>query len=80
MKTTALIMLAATTLIPLSVSASSKSSDVHHGEASDHMISMQRSALAKNTKDKGFGPQSPRDIDSSAGNNKRAFSAAPANT
>lgn len=80
MKTTALIMLATTTLIPLSVSASSKGSDAHHGQASDQMISMQRSALAKNTEGKGFGPQSPRDIDSSAGNNKRAFNAAPAST
>ena len=33
--------------------------------------------LAKETKGKGFGPQSPRDIDSSAGKNGRMFNAAP---
>ena len=36
--------------------------------------------LAQNTSGKGFGPQSPRDLDSNAGNNSRAFSAAPAST
>jgi len=36
--------------------------------------------LAINTKGKGFGPQSPRDIDATAGNNPRLFSAAPAST
>ena len=34
--------------------------------------------LAQNTSTKGFGPQSPRDIDSGAGTNSRAHSAAPA--
>jgi hypothetical protein len=36
--------------------------------------------LAENTKGKGFGPQSPRDIDATAGNNSRVFTAAPAPT
>ncbi len=48
------------------------------GHVSDQVIAMQRDSLAKNTKGKGFGPQSPRDIDLSTGNNKRKFSAAPA--
>ncbi len=51
-----------------------------HGPVADKVIAKQREALAKNTKGKGFGPQSPRDIDSVAGNNKRIFSAAPAYT
>ena len=44
------------------------------------MIAEQRGMLDKNTKGKGFGPQSPRDFDSSTGNNKRLFSTAPAST
>lgn len=55
-----------------------------HGElatvATDQMIAKQRELLATNTKGKGFGPQSPRDIDSAAGNNNRLFNAAPAFT
>jgi hypothetical protein len=46
----------------------------------DKVISKQREALAINTRGKGFGPQSLRDIDSIAGNNPRAFNAAPAST
>jgi len=52
----------------------------HHGAASDETIAEQRAELAKNTDGKGFGPQSPRDIDAVAGNNARAFNAAPAYT
>ncbi|MDT8376207.1 MAG: delta-class carbonic anhydrase [Mariprofundaceae bacterium] len=57
-------------------------SDAHaaHGPVADKVIAEQRKALAENTKGKGFGPQSPRDIDSAAGNNGRTFSAAPAYT
>ncbi|GLO60688.1 hypothetical protein MACH09_11960 [Vibrio sp. MACH09] len=44
----------------------------------DSVIAAQRAALAKNTENKGFGPQSPRDIDSLNGNNQRLFGAAPA--
>ena len=51
-----------------------------HGPVADKVIAEQRKALAKNTKGKGFGPQSPRDIDAAAGNNNRAFSEAPAYT
>ncbi len=45
---------------------------------SDATIIKQREALAQNTKDKGFGPQAPRDLDSVAGSNKRSFGIAPA--
>ena len=43
----------------------------------DAVIEQQRKALAENTQDKGFGPQSPRDIDNLQGNNKRSFAIAP---
>lgn len=52
--------------------------DDHHGQVSDQVIAEQRAALAKNTKGQGFGPQSPRDIDSNEGRNNILFSAAPA--
>lgn len=45
---------------------------------SDEVIAEQRVALAAATDGKGFGPQSPRDLDSTAGSNHRAFSDAPA--
>lgn len=82
MKNKVVILLAASTLLPVYANASSEGHehDAHHSQASDHMIAEQRAALAKNTKGKGFGPQSPRDIDASAGRNDRAFNTAPAYT
>ena len=47
---------------------------------SDEVITEQRAALAAATDGKGYGPQSPRDIDAVEGNNHRAFSSAPAVT
>ncbi|MCE2571098.1 delta-class carbonic anhydrase [Motilimonas eburnea] len=61
-------------LLPLASQAASDNS------VDDSVIAQQRAALAENTQGKGFGPQSPRDIDTLAGNNKRIFSAAPAYT
>jgi hypothetical protein len=49
----------------------------HGSMATDHLIHEQRATLAKNTQDKGFGPQSPRDIDSVIGKNTRVFNIAP---
>lgn len=46
-------------------------------EASDEVIAEQRANLAAATQKKGFGPQSPRDIDSVDGMNDRVFSIAP---
>ena len=43
----------------------------------DEVVSAQRAVLASTTKGAGFGPQSPRDIDSVAGSNARVFEAAP---
>jgi len=64
-------------LLPFTASASEGGHD-HH--AADGLIAKQRDALAKNTKDQGFGPQSPRDIDAKDGANSRAFNIAPAYT
>lgn len=47
---------------------------------SDKIISEQRQQLAKATDGKGFGPQSPRDIDSLTGKNTITFEAAPPHT
>lgn len=49
-----------------------------HELASDIEIMQQREMLAANTVGKGFGPQSPRDIDAESGHNSRIFSNAPA--
>ncbi len=47
---------------------------------SDDVIAEQRATLAKTTNGAGFGPQSPRDIDSAAGENPRQFEMAPSHT
>lgn len=43
----------------------------------DNIIIKQRAVLAHSTEDKGFGPQSPRDIDNLNGKNERSFGLAP---
>jgi len=43
---------------------------------SDAVISDQKDALEKNTNEKGYGPQSPRDIDLSLGSNSISFDTA----
>ncbi len=43
----------------------------------DSIVTKQRAALEANTNGKGFGPQSPRDIDQDYGLNLRSFSMAP---
>ncbi|WP_025740196.1 delta-class carbonic anhydrase [Salinivibrio socompensis] len=76
MKITILVALATTTLLPMYLSAEENSHDVRTA-VSDEDISEQRAQLAEKTIGKGFGPQSPRDIDSMTGNNQIAFSLAP---
>lgn len=44
---------------------------------SDEVIQAQREALASATDGAGFGPQSPRDIDSQEGTNERTFGISP---
>ncbi|HEC18902.1 MAG TPA: hypothetical protein ENI97_06110 [Gammaproteobacteria bacterium] len=80
MKKRVIVLLAACTLLPVYANASEGHHDDHHGQVSDDVIAKQRAALAKNTQGKGFGPQSPRDIDAHDGKNPRIFSAAPAYT
>ena len=77
MKRQIIAALAASTLLPYLVSAQENSHEIHK-TVSDKVISQQRAQLAANTKGKGFGPQSPRDIDAVKGNNARLFNAAPA--
>lgn len=49
-------------------------------KATDEDVKAQRKALAMSTDGAGFGPQSPRDIDSIAGTNTRLFETAPSYT
>lgn len=72
-----LMLCAIAAILPFSLNAK----DTHHGvqnTVADSVIASQRTLLAKNTKNVGFGPQSPRDIDALAGKNERAFNSAPA--
>jgi len=66
-------------IIASGASAGDKGHDVH-SQVSDKAIAKQREMLAKNTNGQGFGPQSPRDIDTRAGKNSIAFNMAPAYT
>jgi hypothetical protein len=79
MKKELMLTFVAAVLLPIHASAKDSSHDAH-GPVADKVISEQRAMLATNTKGKGFGPQSPRDIDAPAGNNPRSFNAAPASS
>jgi hypothetical protein len=79
MKRELILALVIATLLPMHTSAKGSSHDAH-GSVSDKVISEQRAKLAANTKGKGFGPQSPRDIDAVAGSNPRLFNTAPPST
>lgn len=78
MKTKKLLTLAATTITFTAMATAIQAGD--HSSVSDDVVKQQRQNLANNTEGKGFGPQSPRDIDSAAGNNAIVFSTAPAYT
>jgi hypothetical protein len=73
------IMIAVTALSTIMlIGANAK--DVHamdHISVSDKVVAEQRTMLEKNTDGKGFGPQSPRDIDSVNGKNGIIFNSAP---
>lgn len=69
--------LTASAALMIAGSASTAFAEVN---VSDEVIAEQRKALATSTDGAGFGPQSPRDIDTLTGDNKRAFEAAPAHT
>ncbi|WP_157828294.1 delta-class carbonic anhydrase [Paraglaciecola sp. MB-3u-78] len=65
-----LLALAVTSVCVFTASVSAKA-------VSDSVVAKQRAALEANTDGKGFGPQSPRDIDQDYGTNLRDFSMAP---
>jgi hypothetical protein len=71
-----LFLLTGTALISGCASIKQHESFVHV-DVSDRIIAQQRDSLAKSTLNKGFGPQSPRNIDSITGNNTIVFNAAP---
>ena len=79
MKSKVIVALTCTTLLSGTVLAKDQRSS-EHNLASDHTIMNQRSLLKTNTEGKGFGPQSPRDIDSNMGSNERSFATAPVYT
>lgn len=71
-----ILIVIVTVILPMHVSAKESSHEAH-AAVSDKVISEQRARLAANTDGKGFGPQSPRDIDAVSGSNTRLFGAAP---
>ncbi|TNC91511.1 MAG: hypothetical protein CSH36_09275 [Thalassolituus sp.] len=75
MKTMKTAMLAGLILTPAIAMAGAKKEAIT--DVADSVIEQQRAALAVNTEGKGFGPQSPRDIDVAAGTNSNKFSTAP---
>ena len=74
-----MIVLAAAMLLATYASAKENGHGAY-AAVSNKVIAEQRAMLASNTKGKGFGPQSPRDIDAVAGSNLRLFNAAPEST
>lgn len=64
-------------IVSLFISSTAFARDVNKS-SNEATLAAQNEALSANTKDKGFGPQSPRDLSSKSGTNKRIFSAAPA--
>lgn len=74
-KTFSLLSIAIAASISLQAQAKSSGENV-----SDEVVAEQRMGLAKSTMGQGFGPQSPRNIDSTSGNNKRYFGSAPASS
>ncbi len=77
MKAHTLFGLAVLALTPHHVIAGETQSG-ERASVSDGVIGQQRETLARNTEGKGFGPQSPRDIESTSGSNNIVFSSAPA--
>ncbi|RVU86657.1 hypothetical protein EOL70_00135 [Leucothrix sargassi] len=73
------LALTSAALIPLHVIAKDANTGAQVPVA-DEVIAAQRANLAKNTEGKGFGPQSPRDLDAVEGANAVVFNAAPAHT
>ena len=73
MSTQRFLTLAAALTVPLAAMAGGHSA----GPVGDDVIAEQRANLATNTAGKGYGPQSPRNIDSAAGTNTIIYNQAP---
>ena len=71
-----LFVLATAAMLPIHANARDTSHG-SHGPVSDQVIIEQEANLAKNTENKGFGLQAPRDIDAVEGNNPIIFNTAP---
>lgn len=80
MKKFFLISVITSSLMPVLAHASSTSSESSHKAVSDSIITEQRAMLESNTFNKGFGPQSPRDIGSVSGSNGIVFGLSPTST
>lgn len=74
MKNTGTIVSVACGLVVAGQIATAESAQV----VGDDVIATQRAALAASTDGAGFGPQSPRDLDTLVGENTRSFEEAPA--
>jgi len=73
-------LLTRTALSTVMMTAAAFASAQQGEHVADSVVAAQHRALAENTQGKGFGPQSPRDLDNHAGANTRLFSTAPPHT
>lgn len=72
------LLLLCSTAIPFTVLATPHVTDkITNNITTSKTVKEQRLILDKNSQGKGFGPQSPRDIDNLQGNNTQLFSIAP---
>jgi len=79
MKKNLFFVLVIAALVSFSAWAQESQSDMKES-VSDDFVAEQRAQLEINTQGKGFGPQSPRDIDAVEGTNNIMFNPAPAYT
>ena len=70
-------ILLASMIATLGTQLYANSAAAHTSNVADQIISEQRTALSNSTKEKGYGPQSPRDIDTIKGDNTLDFNSAP---
>lgn len=85
MKNVQLAVLTTAILLSLSAQAEDKHANADKHDKHEHaaaggtaVLEAQNAELEKNTAGKGYGPQSPRDLDAKRGSNKRQFMGAPA--
>ena len=68
------------TTAALILSATSAHAASETAPVGDNVIAAQRVALAENSAGKGYGPQSPRDLETLSGDNPNEFQPAPTAT